>query len=234
MVARSRDYSQIKLTAIKLRWQGYSYSEIAKNISVSKSTLSLWLRDIVLSDISRKRINDRMRAGQPYGANAQKRLRIERTKSIKLAARHEISSVSRAQMMLVGVALYWAEGSKQKENNPSQLVSFNNSDPQMIQVYLKWLTDCLGITKNRIAFEIYSHENIRNKEREVIKHWSNITGYPKRCFVKIRYKKNKRSGYRKNKGENYHGLLRVTVRKSTDLNRKISGWIEGMHRKIVC
>jgi len=34
--------------------------------------------------------------------------------------------------------------------------------------------------------------------------------------------------YRKNQGKDYYGLVRVKVLKSTDLNRKISGWIKGV------
>lgn len=45
---------------------------------------------------------------------------------------------------------------------------------------------------------------------------------------KIYLKKNKVNSYRKNKGEGYHGVLRITVKKSTDLNRKVMGLVEGI------
>lgn len=44
-----------KSKALELRKQGYSYTQIREEIRVSKSTLSLWLRDFPLSD---KRIRE--------------------------------------------------------------------------------------------------------------------------------------------------------------------------------
>lgn len=42
-----------KNLAISLRKEGVSYNEIRKKINVSKGTLSLWLRDIELTQIQK-------------------------------------------------------------------------------------------------------------------------------------------------------------------------------------
>ena len=39
-----------KQRALALRRQGWSYNDILKEVGVSKSTLSLWLRDVPLAD----------------------------------------------------------------------------------------------------------------------------------------------------------------------------------------
>jgi transposase len=44
-----------KIKAIELRKRGYSVNEIVKNIGVSKSSISTWVRNVVLSEQSRKR-----------------------------------------------------------------------------------------------------------------------------------------------------------------------------------
>lgn len=221
-------YSILRKNAIALRKQGFSYSEINKKIPVSKSTLSLWLRDIVLSAKAENRLKARMKLGQPYGARAQKTIRIEKTNKIVRSAKKDIGIINKRELFLIGTALYWAEGAKQKEHNPSQIVTFSNSDYKMIQIFIKWLIDCLKISRSRIKFEIYSHENIRQKEVEVVNHWSKVTGFTKNNFKKIRYKKDKKNDFRKNQGKDYFGLLRINVRKSTDLNRKITGWTQGI------
>ena len=68
-----------KIRAIQLRKQGKSYSEILKKISVSRSTISLWLRNIKLT---RKQKNILLRGRQKSryaGAKAQqKRPQVER------------------------------------------------------------------------------------------------------------------------------------------------------------
>ncbi len=44
-----------KQRARELRGQGFSYNQILEQVRVSKSTLSLWLRDINLTDAADKR-----------------------------------------------------------------------------------------------------------------------------------------------------------------------------------
>lgn len=98
----------------------------------------------------------------------------------------------------------------------------------MIEIYLKWLQTNLKIPKDRFVLEIYIHKTYKSNKLDLINYWSNVTGFPPQRFDKIRYKKNKVHSYRKNRGNNYWGVLRIRLRKSTDLNRKITGWIEGI------
>ena len=226
----------LKNKAVKLREKGLSYSEIKAKISVAKSTLSYWLRDIKLDKKGKKRLRGRIGMTQPMAAKAHRDKRIRKTKKIIRSAKKEIGDINKENLFYIGAALYWAEGSKQKEHNVGQRVTFNNSDPSMVKIYIKWLLECVGVEPEELDFEIYSHENIRGKEGRVVKYWSEIAGFSESSFGKIYYKKDKKKKYRKNQGKNYYGLLRISVRKSTDLNRKITGWIEGICQQcgVVC
>jgi len=229
MLASTENYRALKKRAIIMRKKGLSYREIKeKGIPVSKSTLSMWLRKVKISQKARSRLQKRMKLGQPYGARAQKRIRLEKTKKIFKAARIEIGSLNKREIFLMGTMLYWAEGTKQKKHNPSQRVVFNNSDPQMVKFFLHWLREVLKVDRDEIDFEIYSHENMKEKEKAMKDYWSNLADYPVDSFQRVRYKEDKKKIYRKNQGKHYHGLLRISVKKSTDLNRKIAGWIKGV------
>jgi hypothetical protein len=51
----------------------------------------------------------------------------------------------------------------------------------------------------------------------------------KEAFRKISYTKTSLSKENQRKSRiNYYGQLRIVVKKSTDLNRKVAGWIEGI------
>lgn len=219
---------QFKKKATRLRQNGLSYSEIQEKIPVSRSTLSLWLRNIELTKSQKTRLKNKTIKSLSLGSKAIKRKRIRKHNKIVNRAKAKIKNIGKDELFLIGTSLYWAEGSKQKKHNPSQRAVFSNSDPLMIKVYLKWLKKCLNIKSDEILFEIYSHGNLRQHEKKMIKYWSNITNFPLDCFDKIYYKKDKNNQYRKNKKRNYYGLLRIKIRKSTDLNRKITGWIEGV------
>lgn len=91
-----------------------------------------------------------------------------------------------------------------------------------------WLRRCLEISNDKIIFCIYIHESYKVKSEKVKQYWSHITGHSVDKFGKIYYKRDKLNTKRKNIGEVYNGLLRIEIVKSTNLNRKITGWIEGI------
>ena len=132
----------------------------------------------------------------------------------------------------MGVMLYWGEGAKQRVSNISQGVEFLNSDPNMCKLFLKWLNFALGITRDRIRLFVYVHESKKNKANELLDFWSTTTGFSKdkfgkTCFTTTVYPRKKK---RKGNGK-YYGQLKIKVRKSTDLNRRIAGWTEGVYVK---
>jgi hypothetical protein len=123
--------------------------------------------------------------------------------------------------------LYWAEGSKEKEHNPGSPLRFANSDPYMIKLFLSWLKD-LGVAKERICFDIYLHDNNKYRVKEVIEYWVNHTGFSENLF-RVYYKKNIIKTKRKNiLPDSYFGVARIYVKESSDLVRKINGWVDGI------
>jgi transposase len=217
-----------KEIAIELRKQGHSYSEILKKVPVAKSTLSLWLRSVGLAERQKQRLTEKKRKGQLKGAQVKRKQRILLAKKIKDEAIKEIGKISKRELWLIGTALYWAEGTKQKENTPSQKVRFSNSDPRMIKFFLKWLTETCSVPLEELGFEIYIHETANIEEAK--RFWSNILNLPLSKFQKVRLKKHKIQTNRKNINKDYHGLLAISVKRSTNLNRKITGWIEGIYK----
>lgn len=220
--------SKHKKVAVKLRKRGLTYSEILNQVPVAKSTLSLWLRSVGLSKKQKQRLTQKKVVAAGKGGVARKKQRIKTTKAIRKKARLEINSIDDEKLWLMGIMLYWAEGSKQNIKNTSQGVYFSNSDSRMIKLYIKWLLKCLSVDSSEIDFNILIHENIKERVKGVIKYWSEVTGFPQSKFNKVYYKKHKLKTNRTNIGDDYFGLLRVIVKKSTNLNRKISGWIDGV------
>jgi len=109
-------------------------------------------------------------------------------------------------------------------------VKFSNSDPIMLNFFIMWLKKYLKVLDNEIVFEIFIHENYKEKKNDFINYWSKTLGYPVAKFSKIYYKKHNLKTKRKNIENKYHGQLVITVKRSTDLNRKIIGWIEGFNK----
>jgi len=219
-----------KNKAIELRKQGLSYTEILEQISVAKSSLSLWLRSVGLSKKQKQRLTDKKLASALKGAKRKKEIRIALTSRIKDKARSEVGKITKRELWLVGIALYWAEGNKEKDCRPGSGAQFSNSDPYMIRIFLRWLSENIKVSRENIGLDIYIHENHKDNIDRAISYWSKHTGFARDNFKHIYFKKNKINTKRKNVGKNYYGLLRVKVKNSSNLNRQISGWVEGISR----
>jgi len=221
-----------KETAINLRRQGFSYSEILKRIPVAKSSLSLWLRSVGLSKKQNQRLTEKKLAAALRGALRKRQERLLRTKIIKETAEKEIGELTDREKWLIGAALYWAEGSKEKEWSPGSRVQFINSDPFMIRFFLDWLLGICKISRDILVFDIYLHENHKHRCNEIIKYWAKQTNFPEDNFKHIYFKRNKIKTKRRNTGNSYFGILKINIRSSSSLNRKISGWINGIIKSV--
>lgn len=217
-----------KEIAVSLRQQGFSYSEILEKISVAKSTLSGWLKSVGLSKEQKQKLTEKKHLAALRGSQKRKANRILLTENIYREAEKEIKHISKRELWLIGVALYWAEGSKEKEDHIGSGIGFSNSDSRMISIFVKWLIECCEIEKSRFSFEIYIHENNKHRLKQVRSYWSSATGFPIENFERTYFKKNKIKTNRKNIGNLYYGLLRVKVNASSSLNRRIAGWIKAV------
>jgi len=214
-----------KEKAINLRKQGLSYSEVLKQVPVAKSTLSLWLRSVGLSKRQKQRLTEKKLKSMKRGWIKVHRTRIERMEKIKKEAKDEVRKLMKDPFWLLGVTLYWAEGTKEKMWRKGERVSFNNMDPQMIIVFNRWLTKYLEVNKDLLRYQLYIHEKADIEKAQ--KFWLkklNLT--PDK--LKIYLKRHNPKPLRKNVNDSYNGLIRIRVQRSSDLNRKIAGWTEGI------
>ena len=223
---------KLKDKAIYLRRKGLSYSDILRQVHVARSTLSVWLRSVGMSKKQKQRLTLKKLTSMRKGWEKLKTRRIEKTMRITEQALSDIKNIKFDSNinLLIGVVLYWAEGAKEKSYRPGQGVIFSNSDPKMVHLFVNWLIDSIRIDKNKIHFDIYIHHKHIKRIKEIKRFWAINTGFNEDKFDKIYFKRHTVT-QRRNTKASYFGLLRVKVRKSSDLNRKIAGWIKGICNK---
>ena len=217
-----------KIKAIHLRKSGRTYNEIKNKIKVSKSTLSIWLKDIKLTPAQEKRIYVELRQKNAYRlARFNQKKRIERTKKILKEAKKEVSLYLKDPLFLSGLMLYWAEGDKSKK---TENVKFTNSDPAMIIFIMRWLRKICKVPETK--FRVCLHIHKLHCRRDMKKYWSGITGIPLSQFYKTQVKP---TSLKQRKNKLYNGTCAVSIC-SKDLFRKIEGWklgfLKEMHIKI--
>lgn len=175
---------KIKDKVISLRKKGYSYSQIRSLVSVSKSTLSEWLREYPLSEKRIRELRDfNPRRIEKY-INTMARKRQAKYDSAFQKAEKSIGVVSKRDLFILGFALYWAEGGKTRRNS----VTFGNTDPSMLKVFLKWLI-LLGIPASAIKVKLHLYKDMDEKAN--IDFWRKTLGVKVSQFTKTYTKESK-------------------------------------------
>ncbi|MFF6781596.1 hypothetical protein [Streptomyces sp. NPDC012510] len=208
----------LKARARDLRLQGWTYDQIQVELGCSKSSISLWVRDLPKPE--RKRSTEDSAAIARRGWEAKLRIRDEERQQTKEVAKQAIGNLSPRELSLVGVGLYWAEGSKDKPYDRRENVTFVNSDPGMIQVFLAWLA-LLGVERERLRFNVMIHESADVTGAE--KYWAELVDADHSTFNKTTLKKHNPKTVRKNVGDSYRGCLVIKVLQGADLYRRIEG-----------
>ncbi|WP_436786497.1 hypothetical protein [Yinghuangia sp. YIM S10712] len=205
-----------------LRLQGKTYDEIVEELGVSKSSVSLWVRDLPKpreqSPEAMTRHMDMMRAVRDENVKQ----RVERNHR---ESADEFTHLSERELLALGVGLYWAEGTKSKPWRPAKRVDFVNSDPGMIRVFLAWLRS-LGLGTDRCTFRVFIHETADVAAAE--RFWADVVGVPAEDFQPVVLKKHNPTTVRYNTAEAYRGCLNIRVRRSTELYECIEGWWAGI------
>ncbi|WP_432025442.1 terminase gpP N-terminus-related DNA-binding protein [Streptomyces sp. 1222.5] len=215
---RPRAKDDLRARARELRLQGWTYDRIETELGCSRSSVSLWVRDLPRPE--RKRTRDEASAIAKKGWEEKLRLRDEDRRRTKEVARQAIGGLSARELFLVGVGLYWAEGGKDKPYDRRENVTFVNSDPGMIEVFLAWL-DLLEVERDRLRFTVMIHETADVGAAE--RYWADLVDAPSSSFNKTTIKKHNPKTVRKNTGDGYRGCLVIKVLKGADLYRRIEG-----------
>lgn len=208
-----------KKAAIQMRQKGESIKAIAHALGVTKSSVSLWVRDIILTPVQRKRLNLR---GQSVDAIERRRItRISKTKerrqnTMDIAGR-AISKLSLHELLLIGVALYWGEGGKAYYGS----ARLSNSDPAVIKIMMRFFREVCKVpeTKFRGHVQTYSHLGTESAE----KFWSGVSRIPRENFYRTYVKRSVASKGKRDALPN--GTFQIYI-SDTVLFFTIMGWIE--------
>ncbi|UZE93236.1 MAG: helix-turn-helix domain-containing protein [Candidatus Nealsonbacteria bacterium] len=216
---------KLKLKARELRKKGLSVKTIQKRLGVSRSSVSLWVRDIQLSrkQLERLYLNKRTGAlkGSIIGAKKKQREREELTRKLIAKGKKEVGNISKHDRFIAGISLYYGEGGKTDGD-----VSITNSDPKAIKFMANWLREFCKVSEKRLRGSLYIHDNLNRIEAK--KYWSKITKIPLKQFTKTYIAKN--NPHRLRKVKHRYGVFRIKI-SDVNLHRRIMGWISGVFKK---
>ena len=225
--------NKLKEDAFKLRLKGLSYTQINEQLGISKSTLSSWFSQLILSDELQSKINTRRVKGTTAFLERNRRQTAEaqeRAKENRAKGRQMIGILSKREIMLVGGALYWAEGYKRGRFVKGRAIvaheiTLTNADPYLLRVFIRYAKDILGVPLEKIKIHIrmFAHQN----EAELIKYWSTHLGVGGENFKTMRVKESISSLRKRPFDRLPYGVAQVRI-SNTQLFHELMGHIEGL------
>ena len=180
-----------------LRKKGYSIGWIARECSISKSTVHEWVRTMSgAREYARLGKERWIREIQPLGALGQRKKRENKIAKIVEEVNQEITQLKITPDIKKAVlsALYWAEGTKGRG-----MLKFTNTDPRLMLLFITLLREGYDIDETK--FRIRMHLHWYHKERLTRRFWSDLLKIPRKQFNKTYWKKrSKEKVFRRNIG----------------------------------
>ncbi len=206
-----------------MRVAGATLSEIVAEIGASKSTISLWVRDVP-GDAVRRRLGgdllDRHRA-----MNAARWARYEADRARRRAVVQDQGRAAATDAVIAAAAVaYWCEGSKSKPWRRAERLTFINSDAALIELFLG-LLGRLGIEGERVTFRVHIHETA--DAAAAMRWWAVRLGVADGRFRRPTVKRHRPTS-RHNLGADYHGCLIVDVARSREAYWFVEGVVDAV------
>ena len=203
-----------KELAIILRKDGWSIIRIASYLEVSKSTVSLWVRNVKLKKeqidvlMYSKEKNRRLGTAANSKKNEIKRLGYQQE--------GKIAALKEEKDHLIGCMLYWAEGTKNRNT-----LCFSNSDASMLLLFKRFLDQYFPNREYTLTINCYLNNGLSKLEIE--EYWLKLLRLPKTALRKGTFKTEDKL-WRKNRHK--YGVCSLFMKRSTDAVQHIYGAIK--------
>ena len=206
------------LKAKEFRKRGFTYSEIAKIVGISPSTVSNWFSHMPFSKKVRKDNEIKARRDNMKRISLLNKARkTEWTSRYQEAVRQaeiEFKHYKNLPLFVAGLMLYAGEG----DNGDSRLIRIANSRMDIHRIFIKFAVDFLGVDYIDIRFWLLLYPDL--SENTCKKAWSKAVKLPESQFYKTQVIQGK------SKKRTLHNGVGNTIIGNAVLKRKLMRWIE--------
>jgi len=193
-------------------------NEIRNALGVSKSSVSLWVRDVELSDDARARLLAHTRLGPMLAAERRAENFRELRRSYQARGRAWVRELG--PEYAAGCMLFWAEGSKNR--NVAQLT---NADPDLCAVFLRFLRTFFAVPDRKVALTCNLFADHAERRREIEIYWLTKLDLPESCLRKSIVNNYSKYSQKKRQNNLPYGTCRLTAY-STEIVQTLYGSIQ--------
>jgi transcriptional regulator with XRE-family HTH domain len=201
-----------------LRAKGWSVKDIHLELGVSRSSVSVWVRDVPLTEAQRAALAQRVRLGPlvagERSANAAREARRRHQDEGRRLARE------RGPRYEGGCMLYWAEGAKSRNR-----VKITNSDAGLLAYFANFLRREFDVRSEDMRVYCNLFADHADRQREIESFWLERLGLPPPCLRKSVVNVYSKYSQKKRQGKLPHGTCALVVQ-STRIVQTIYGSIQ--------
>jgi transcriptional regulator with XRE-family HTH domain len=214
------DTVQMSKKAIELRRLGLSYSDIAKQLKVSKTSVSNWVKNVRLTEGEKinlqKNLKGKVGRGRMMASISIRSKKVFKEKVAYEKAEKDFAIFNRDPIFILGLGLCLSHGLK---NGPKTVGSFQfvSSDQYIIKIILNWMDKYLNFPKKSIKYKLFIDILQKNNNFEQV--WSKITGVPVTSFGKTAYLNSRKA----RKDKEYKGSLAIIISR-VEVIRRVIAW----------
>ena len=220
--SRPNAKDSLRAQALELRGEGWSVNDLATKLGVAKSTAYAWVKHVPLDpDSERARHKQEHAALMATGRwDAKRAERDRRQDEAHAAAAASVGDLSERDLLIVGAAIYWCEGAKSKPWRRLDRLTFINTDPGLLRLFLRFLA-ASGRPADSVHYRVHIHETA--DAEAAADWWAAELGLPRALFQRPTIKRHAPNTKRMNTGDDYHGCLSISVPRSRELYWRVEG-----------
>jgi transcriptional regulator with XRE-family HTH domain len=193
--------------ARKLRQEeGLALNEIARRVGASKSSVSLWVRDIVLTPEQHDALQGSNALHYRQQLAAFKRRTTFRQRRIRWQIEGRAATYEGDMLHAIGCMLFWAEGSKKRDS-----VHVSNADPELLRLFVSFMRARFAVPDDKFRVWCNLFADHEERQAEIEQFWLDTLELPRSSLIKSAV--NRYSGHTKKKRTNKlpYGTCRVSV-----------------------
>jgi predicted transcriptional regulator len=204
--------------ARELRAEGRSVKEIQRMLGVSRSSVSLWVRDVALTESQQRALALRSKAGPLIAAKRKAAAARERRREYQDDGRRFVRE--RGASYAAGCMLYWAEGDKCRNS-----VRIANADPELIACFAAFLREHFCVASERMTLSCNLFADHVERQHEIEQYWLDRLGLPPSSLRKSIVNVYSKYSLKKRANKLPYGTGRLAVH-STQIVQTIYGSIQ--------
>jgi len=194
---------------------------IARRLGVAKSSVSLWVRDVPLSEEQLQKLRDlnpaynrQLRGANRNAETGRERRAAAQEEGRRLAQRGEV-------LHAAGAMLYWAEGDKRSKN----AARLSNSDPEVLRFFVRFLRTYFDPPHEKLRVTCHLFADHVERQRAIEDFWLTTCELPRSCLCKSVVNVYSKYSQKKRRNKLPYGTARLVVH-STAIVQSIYGAIQ--------